>query len=297
MTSELQKFKIFKKERDESFNIDSLDQYNLLLQFGPSDFQIGIVDSTDNKILLVEDYILPGVTGLQERLDCYAQIFNEHQLLLANFWKSVKISFKGRKFSIIPDNLFDGKNARVYLDINAAVDDHTDTIQVASLDAFGVKIIYSVETDVLGQLKKYYPVIRYHTAPQCAGLIHGFYDFIASSDTRAHCVFIDRFTLHQAVFKNRKLAFYNIFPINKFEDYTRFISMVSDDQRLDINKERIILWGFIGEKSTHLAELKKIFPGIELGRRPGGLKFGYVFDEIPEHHYFDLFGLNHLKPT
>ena len=140
MSADTTKFRLFKKEKDDSFNVDRLDQYELLLQFGESDFQIAVIDAADNRVLLVEDYIIPGATGSKERLDYYNQIFNDHHFLLANFWNDVIISFKRRKFSLIPDHLFDENNLRIYLDINAGFDDQTDSITVIPLKNFELKI-------------------------------------------------------------------------------------------------------------------------------------------------------------
>jgi hypothetical protein len=291
---EFKRFKIFKKEKDASFNIDSLEKYELLVQFGSNDLQIAVIDAESSKILIIEDYILPGITGLNERLDCFKQIFNDHHLLLANFWKEIKIGIKCRKYSIVPQSLFDDKNPQVYLDVNAPFDSKSETIQVTSIDKLGIKIIFSVETHLLDQIRASYPVAGFKTTPQCGSLILGLKDFPGGNNENILYLFIDRFVLHLVVFKNNQLNYYNQFAVTKFEDYIRFISMVIADQELDISRDNFILWGFLGSGASQYGELKKHYPRIKLGQRPPGLVFGHAFDEFPEYQYFDLLSMNLL---
>ena len=294
MLPESHKFKIVRKEKDPSFNIDSLDQYDLLLQFGPRDLQIGVVDCEEKRILLVEDYILPGANGIQDRLECYHQIFDDHHLLLANFWNHVKVSIKGRQFALVPASLFDPSNAALYLNINSPIKGRNEFLHTHTLEEMGITIVYVVETPVLEHLKSAYPKVEFKLVPHCASFIRGFRDIVSHTTGPVICLYLDRFTFHLVVFKNENLEYYNIFPINKFEDYSRYIRLVAGDQGLDLKTEHFLLWGYLSADSSHLVELKRDCPNLKLGGRPGGLKFGHAFDIIPDHQYFDLYSLNSL---
>ncbi len=291
MSADTQKFKLLKREKDSSFNIDSLERYDLLLLLGPVDLQIGVLDIAEQRILLIEDYILPGINGIEDRLDRYRLIFNDHHLLLANFWNEVKVSFKNRKFSLVPENLFDTQNPTVFLNINAPYDEDTESMHTISMDDQGLTIVYAVEKMILNHIHATYPKADFKIVPHCASFIKGFNNFLKDASGNYDCIYIDRFGLHQAVFKEGGLKYYNLFPVNKFEDYERYISMVTSHNGLDIEKDNFILWGYMGSKSDHFQELKKKFPRLELGQRPRDLKLGYMFDEIPEHQYFDLLSL------
>jgi hypothetical protein len=225
-------------------------------------------------------------------MKCYEEIFNDHHLLMANFWKEVTVSFKSRKFSIVPGALYDNNNPEVFLNINVTFDPDAETLQVSSLDDLGIKVIYAVETHLLNHISSVYPRAGFKSIHQCEALIYGLKKLLQPTPGNYHCLFIDRFTLHQIVFKNNLLSYYNLFPINKFEDYFRYISIVAEDQKLDFHRDKIILWGFLGSQSNHFEEFKKRYPGLELGQRPRELYLGYVFDDIPTHQYFDLLSLN-----
>ncbi|HLF34591.1 MAG TPA: DUF3822 family protein [Cyclobacteriaceae bacterium] len=291
MSSESQKFKLLKREKDTSFNIDSLERYSLFLQFGPNDLQISVLEAEENKVLLVEDYILPGVDGLEDRLECFKGIFNGHHLLMANFWKEIKVSFKTRKFTLVPDHLFESSRTEVCLSLNSTLEQGSESLQVANMNDLGLKIIYAVEEPVLQYIHSTYPRAGFRHFPHCASMILGAKKYLNDAPGTFNCLYIDRFVLHQAVFRDGRFRYYNLFPIKEFDDYARYISMVAADQGIDIENDRHFLWGFISSGSDQFAELKDRFPTVELGSRPAVLKFSHVFDEFEAHQYFELFNL------
>jgi hypothetical protein len=104
-------------------------------------------------------------------------------------------------------------------------------------------------------------------------------------------LYIDRFSLHIAVAQGGSLRFYNQFPIKKFEEYIRFVHMVTNELGLRHKEARMLLYGYLGKNTPHYEELKKAMGQLQLGTRPEGLTFGYVFDEVSDHQYFDLYGI------
>ena len=266
-----------------------------MLVMGPFDLQIGVLDTSEQRILLIEDYILPGIKDTEERLAGYRQIFDEHHLLLANFWNEVKISFKNRKFSLVPEKLFDEQNPSVFLHLNATYNEDSESLHTLSINNQGLKIVFAVETMILDHIKSTYPKAEFKIVPHCASFIKGYEQFLKDSAGNFNCIYIDRFGVHQTIFKDKELQYYNLFPVNKFEDYDKYIGMVSDNLGLNVEKDNFLLWGYMGAQSDHFLELKKKYPRIELGQRPRDLKLSYMFDEIPEHQYFDLLSLSYFN--
>ena len=109
-------------------------------------------------------------------------------------------------------------------------------------------------------------------------------------------VYVDRFKMHILSVKNNKLIYYNQFAIKQFSDYVKYIMLVMKGLNMDQTTSQVVLWGYIGKNSPHYQEFYKYIRNVVFGGRPPHLKFGYIFDEVQEHHFFDLFAMNLLVP-
>jgi hypothetical protein len=98
-------YRLIKKIKDERFDVEHINQYSLLIHVGPRDLQVGIIDSANDKMLLLEDYVFPSLSSQEELLDVLEALFDDHALLRAAFWKSVRVSIKNNKFVQVPEDL------------------------------------------------------------------------------------------------------------------------------------------------------------------------------------------------
>ncbi|MEQ9168968.1 MAG: DUF3822 family protein, partial [Fulvivirga sp.] len=114
-------YKLIKKIKDAKFDVDQIHQYNLLLQVGVRDLQVSIIDSSSNRTLLLEDYVLASVKTYKELQSNLESLFADHHLLMAGFWKTVKVSIKNNKFSLVPSSLFVKEAMVDYLRLNAKI--------------------------------------------------------------------------------------------------------------------------------------------------------------------------------
>ena len=64
---------------------------------------------------------------------------------------------------------------------------------------------------------------------------------------------------------------------------------------MDQNSSQVVLWGYIGKNSPHYQEFYKYVRNVVFGGRTPHLKFSYMFDEIQDHHFFDLFSIHLLN--
>ena len=56
-------YKLIKKIKDERFDEDQIHQYHLLIHIGTRDLQVGVIDSRDDRMLLLEDYVFPSLSS------------------------------------------------------------------------------------------------------------------------------------------------------------------------------------------------------------------------------------------
>ena len=66
--------------------------------------------------------------------------------------------------------------------------------------------------------------------------------------------------------------------------------LVFKEMGMDPKNNPVQFWGFIQQNSEEITMLKKYIRNISLGSKPSFLKFGYKFDEIDDHEYFDIMG-------
>jgi hypothetical protein len=281
-------FRLLKKIKDPKFEIDRLEIYSLSLFIGSRDFQILITDSETNHCILLEDYVFDPTIEEQDKFDVIKFIFDDHHLLLANFWKKINLITKSKAFSFVPKNLFEVDRIASYLGMNATFDPTQEELMLTYHKKLDFVNVFSVNKSIVGLISKVYPDRRVNYIHQSSSLINGVIA-INENGEKEIIIYLDRFGMHILIAEDNKLVFYNQYSIKKFDDYIKFIKMVAKEFDFDLEEVKIRLYGYLGKNTPHFNELKKTMPQLILGNRPNNLNFGYVFDEVMEHQYFDLF--------
>lgn len=286
--------KLIKKIKDEKFDEEKLHRYTLLAQIGAKDFQTAVIDSEDDRLIFFEDYVLSDITSPDDLTVALKALFESHENLRAGFWKEVKLSIKNNKFVQVPAALFLEEAAAEYLALNATLDSGKESVRHCRNHKTDAVTVFGVPNNLLEFLNGIYANTRMSLFHQSAALIEG----VMASPTRSGqplFVYVDRFKLHILWVKQGKLAYYNQFLIKQFTDYAKSIMLVLTALGLDQETTPVVLWGYIGKNSPHYEEFIKYIRNVKFGERPGHLKFGYLFDEVQEHHFFDLFSLHRLS--
>ncbi|MCG8311133.1 MAG: DUF3822 family protein [Cytophagales bacterium] len=281
-------FRLLKKVKDPKFEIDRLEFYSLSLFIGLKDFQILVVDSERNQCVLLEDYVFDPNLKDSEKFSVVKFIIDDHHLLLANFWKTINFVIKNRSFSFVPYRLFKENKISSYLLMHTRFDPSTDEIMLTRHKYLDFINVFTVPKSFVELTSNIYPGRKIRFSHQSSSLING---VISKNkpDKRDVVIHIDRFGLHILVAENKKLLFYNQYVIKRFDDYIRFIKIAANELNFDLRTDQISLYGYLGRNTPHFNELKKTMNQLVLGHRPDNLNFSYVFDEVLEHQYFDLF--------
>ena len=168
------------------------------------------------------------------------------------------------------------------------IDPSTDEIMLTRHKYLDFINVFTVPKSFVELTSNIYPGRKIRFSHQSSSLING---VISKNkpDKRDVVIHIDRFGLHILVAENKKLLFYNQYVIKRFDDYIRFIKIAANELNFDLRTDQISLYGYLGRNTPHFNELKKTMNQLVLGHRPDNLNFSYVFDEVLEHQYFDLF--------
>jgi len=288
-------YKLIRKTKDELFDEEFIHQYHLLLNIGTRDFQLLVVEPESNKVLLLEDFVLPSLTSNEELLHILDQLFDSHAFLKAGFWKKIKVSIKNQKFVQVPQALFAEDSLGEYLKFNAHIDPAHESF-IASFNKRSQAVtVFAINNELKKWLLNVYPSNPPTFTHQSAALIEGTMDFAKSRTDNPLYIYVDRFKLHIIACDAEKLIYYNQFAIKQFSDYIKYIMLVMKSLSMDQQSSQIVLWGYIGKNSPHYHEFYKYISNVTFGSQPGYLKFSYVFDEVQEHHFFDLYSIHLLE--
>lgn len=285
-------YKLIKKVKDAKFDVDNLHQYNLLIQIGVRDLQVSIIDSSNNQVLLLEDYVLPSVKTYTELKNMLAGLFEDHHLLTAGFWKTVRISIKNNKFSLVPSSLFVKEAALDYLRLNSKVNPDSEEVLYYKHIQSDAICVFAMSKKLVEWFRGLYPNAEVGFVHQSSALIEGAINFSKTQKKDSVYLYIDRFKLHVITLKNGQLEYYNQFAIKQFGEYIRYIMLVIKGLNKSQKNTDVVMWGYIGKQSPHYNEFYKFIKNISFGERPNYLKYGFVFDELQEHHFFDLYSMH-----
>ena len=284
------KYKLYKRCKDPKFSVDDLHDYALALQIGQQDLQFLVTSTQNNRCLFLEDFLLKPLSGTKEKINIIKEIFDNHHLLRAGFWKSVSLTLKSNKFSIIPNEFFDENLSGEYLKYNCTFHEENETHIYHKHESQGFVVSFPVYANILDFLSEAYPTLHVKIIHQVSALYEGIVNSGQVDWGKNFFLIIDRFCLHMFLMDNSKLIFYNQFHINEFADYERFIKIVVRQFKLNLKDQNNRIWGYFLEKSRYFQEFKRIIPNLKMGSRPSSLKYGYIFDETQEHQYIDTFG-------
>jgi Protein of unknown function (DUF3822) len=281
--------KLIKKVKDDKYDLEKLHQYSLLISAGARDFQIGVIDTEDNRVIFFEDYVLGEASDHTEHLEAVKALFDSHELLQVGFWKQVVIGIKNSKFVQVPSSLFSDASTVDYLKFNAKVEDD-EMVLHGLTSATEAVTVFAIHKGLHDLLIGYYQNVPVKFVHQSHAIISGCLAY--AKDDAPLYIYVDRFKLHIVYLRNSRLAYYNQFAIKQFSDYVKYIMLVMKSMNMDQETSQVVLWGYVGKNSPHAQEFEKYIRNVTFGGRLGHLKFGYLFDEVQEHHYFDLFSLS-----
>ncbi len=288
-------YKLIRKIKDDLFDEEFIDQYHLLINIGTRDFQILVIEPQENKVLLLEDFVLPGLTSNEELLQILDQLFDSHAFLKAGFWKKIKVSVKNQKFVQVPQALYSEESNADYLKFNAPVDSsREESVSTFNPRAQAVTV-FAVNTELRDWLNGIYPNNPPTFTHQSAALIEGTLHYAEGRHDNPLYIYVDRFKLHILACEDGKLLYYNQFAIKQFSEYIKYIMLVMKSLDMDQRTSKVVLWGYVGANSPHYHEFYKYISNVSFGDEPDYLNFGYVFDEVPEHHYFDLYSIHLIE--
>ncbi len=276
-----------------NFNVDDLHHYNLLLLIGNGDFQLCVTDPRNNRCLLVEDFQLAEAPMTDhDRLEALKVLFDGHHILTAGFWNHVKLAFKHQKFTLVPSALFIKEELAAYLALNCEPDLDAEYLHYYKHSQSDAVNVFTANQAIINWLTSIYSASKLQLLHQGSSFIEGVLQNDDHQPFRTMFLLVEANTLHVLVSQDKKLEFYNRFSIKKHDDYLKYISMVMKNLKLKADQTKVLIWGKLQNDATLFKELHQHIQHLSFGNKPAYLQFNYMFDDVPEQYYFDLFSMH-----
>lgn len=289
------RYKLINSIKDSTrFETDNLAKYHLSFQVNFELFRICVIDSETNRCLLLEDYRLSNIYSTADLLEQLDMLFEDHVLIKAGFWKSITVGIKNTQFSLIPESLFEKDYLKEYLSLNTMLDKEPDEEyhyfeqkNTAAVNVFATNERLTNWFNAMYPLKQIRVV--HHTAPMIEGIMLQKEEV---KNEQSVFVLVEQYFLTIVVKQGKKLIFCNSFTFNTSEDFVYFILFVFDQLGLNPEKCPVVVFGEITHDSESFSKLYKYIRQLSFGSKPDLVRFGYQFDEVFDHRYFDLYNMH-----
>jgi hypothetical protein len=202
--------KLIAKVKDDAFDIEHLSDYQLCIQVNDESLRFCIINGSNNKLMLLEDYQLQGASVYRHPEEILHLLFEDHHLLKAGFWKSVKVCVKNKSFSLVPDFLFQNGHLKDYLKLLTVInekEDHLSYYKQISTDAVNV---FSTKKPFIEFFNKIYPSREVVMLHETSAIIEGVLRHQNEHSGRNMFVIADSSSFYLVVADNKKLEFCNI---------------------------------------------------------------------------------------
>ncbi len=291
METLISNFTLNQKVKDDVFDVDLIAQYILSLQLGNDSFRFCVVDSVFKKCLWLEDYNFQPVFSAEQTINQLEQIYDEHQVLRAGFWKDIRLSFRNQNFTLVPNVLFKSQNASDYLKVSNGhyIPDKDVFYHHHASDGF--VNVFKADHKVLEWFNSAYSSRDIHPLHQNSSFIEGVIQQKLSFNERAMFISIEKNYITIVIRQEKQIEFCNTFTYQNEQDFVYYVMLVMDGLQLNPDECKVILLGEIVDKSPVFSNLFKYVRNISLGNRPTHLRFSYRFDEVLEQRYFDLYNI------
>ena len=275
--------------RDPNFTIDDLTHYTLSLLIGRSDFQFCVIDTRENRCLMLEDYQFGSTLTSYEFNEVLFNLFENHHVLTAGFWKAVKLVIKNQKFTLLPAALFTTDHLKNYLKMSTEIDETTDEFFYYKHVQSDAVSVFALDRKIITHLRSFYPTFSIQVIHHGSALIEGIQrhkDYTHDCDMFLH---LDRTHLSIVAIDNGEFICYNRFAYQNAKDVLKYVLMAMQELGQQQESTKVLVWGELNANSEAFQELYHYIRNVSFGGKPNYLRFSFVFDEVADHQYFDVY--------
>lgn len=271
-----------------------MDSYQLLIKFGASSSTVAVFEKETNKFLFAESFLYDNAESDTSMVVRLQNIWNNHEYLIASFWKEVVLIPVNKQFTIVPSKLFSEEQSSDYLKLNTRVSQSKEQVFSQELPSIESTAIFTIGSELYDWFKEIYPQAEIKCAHLASSFLMGISSSIPSSSNTIY-VNTSGKLMSVAVVQDGKLKFVNNFEYHRSpEDFNYFVLLVISELQLAQETVEVKVWGDISETTPQMDVLKSYVKSLSFGDRPEEFTFTVPFNEIPNHFNLDIYSATRL---
>lgn len=265
---------------DETFNIHNSEHYKLTLQILPDGFSFTVLDSVLKKYILLNHYQLDN--NEEDNINLGSLILSND--ILKATYSDFRIFIFTNNIVIIPLSFSNQDKNNDYANFNFNVN---NSISFFCKSPFETIINYNVSNetnDLLVNIKynSLYPhAISVIKEAQIASLqkniVNGLYVCILNQ------------YIEVVAIKNNELQLFNIFRYKSNDDFCYYLNYLFELFKFGKDEVPIIFSGITLKNDSRILKAEQFFKKILYSKPSSQYLFSYRFNEIPQHHFSNLF--------
>lgn len=259
-------------------------QYELSILIGVDSFAY-MVTSAQQEVLALKDYTLAG--SQMRRFVELENIYQEDPKLNASY-RSMRIGFKTKSFTFIPNRLFKESEKKSYLDHLQQVHPN-DQIRVDHLQFLSIRNVYSIPAKLYEFThRKFNGARSFHVNTALLGTLYSLATRQGESQLYLH---VRPNEVQFFLFKEGILHYVNSFDYQSEKDFIYYVLLVFDQFQLKQDQLPVFLSGHLMPDSEIYKLLGQYIKNVQFIEAPAFFRFGPAFQKHPNYLYFDLLSL------
>lgn len=274
---------------DDRFSTELVPQTNLVLKLSPDRLEVALIELKSNRCLQIEDFSLTDMRTEQLFFDNCAQFLAEHPLYSRKDWGRITWLVRGRKFSLVPQQVFDPENAAAFLEPIALFTPGYDHVRFYH-HKNGMVNVFAVERPLLVLIDKVYGADKCHLVHAASAFSEGLVQSFSLTNTgKEMFVLVENRGLLVAVRQEGQILYCNAFSCHTESEAAYYVLLAMQETGMDQKKDPVNLYGQIDRASKPFNAVYPYVRFLFLGERPSFISFSNQFDKLAANRFYDLF--------
>lgn len=283
-------YKSTQRIKDEKFNVEEIGSYDLVLYLSSKNFKCAVASESLGRCVFFESFDFTKNLEQDAILEELKLIFEDHHILQAGFWNSVRTVLSEEFFTLIPKDFFIEKKASKVLSYNFNdFDGRSKDTGFFKPNSGPAISVFSITKKVNTFLNNYYPKIKIQYLHELTCTLEGIISWGAARPKMEFSAYLQDQNITVICTDKGKIKFFNTFRFEHPEDAIYYILSVMQEFDVKASDASVSFYGDVVKNSAIHKSAVKFIAEVNFGERPKLFYFNYEFDEIPSQWHFETF--------